>query len=257
MEDELALLDDESRRLTDGYQPSTTIPGFGLLPALELLAKKQAKMPTRHLYSVVPDPPSAVMLKSNVKVINTAITPKIIATADNNEPCSPIPPESPSVSEVAIEWYTTPVSDKTNNKRFRIPSDAAQACGSPEVKYGAPASCRSSTVTSEGTQEEESEDVTVQQSEYDSDEVDEEKRASFMTVTFGPPGHITGCKTGRCSINSVPSVDEQDESDTSTDDDESRDYVSAIPLPVLRKSPSADEHDSEEMDILDASVRLS
>lgn len=256
LEEELALLDDESRRLDNSIQTTPVIPGYGLLPALELLAKQKAELPVRPLFSVVPDPPSFAMTRSDVKTLKPSITPKIVATTENEEPHSPIPPESPSVSEVAIQWYTTPVSDKTNNKRFRIPSDAAEACGSPEMKCGAPASCRSTLVETLHVPEEETEHTSAQLSEYDSDELDEEKRASILTDTFDPRGHTHRCTTGRCSIGSVALDSQHDGSDNDTDD-ESRDYVSIIPVPILRKARSTDSQVAEETDFLDESVRLS
>lgn len=132
LEDELALLDDEAGRLTD-EAPSPPIAGFSLLPALELLARKQSETSVRPLYSVVPDPPSVVMLNKPAKISESVPAPLAIiiativyqASTDTADPLSPIPRESPGVSEVAIEWYTTPVAETTHSTRYRIPSDAA------------------------------------------------------------------------------------------------------------------------------------
>lgn len=265
LEEELALLDDEARRHADGAPAPTPIPGFALLPALELLAKKQVEASPRPLCSVVPDPPCAVMLPKQSELRKSVPIPQIIATCatkipeEADEPLSPIPPESPSVSEVAIEWYITPVADTTNSKRFRIPSDAASVCGCPALKCSTPTSRRSSNSASDGSTcgYQTVEELASQQSDYDSDEMDDEKRVSIMTDTFGPPGHIRECKTGPCSLTSVALNSEGGDSEDDQND-ESRDYVSAIPIPVLSKEyPESQHDDGEDDDVLGESFRLS
>lgn len=280
LEEELALLDDESRRVAEDVIPAPA-SGFGLLPAFEVVVVSQKNAanatapanPTianapRQMYSVVPDPPAAIMLPNTSKASLHVTLPKIIATAvttksvrDKHSSVSPIPPDSPSVSEVAIEWYNTPVLDKDNSKRFRMPSDVARDFGTPSRKVGAPASCRSSMVNSDTSEGDYLEVVSAQQSVYDSEDVDdEEKRASIMTDTFGPAQHIRECKTGKCHLAAAESDNSGDEEDGDTGSDAeegssgSKEYVSAIPIPI---SPSAEVLEYEAGDIVSDSIRLS
>lgn len=269
LEEELALLDNEARQI-----PSEDIieakNGIGLLPALEV--KPKAAPPTKAptglghcLYSLVPDPPSAIMLPQSVNLAIPPPLPIIIATPataklpqQEDEPASPIPPDSPSVSEVAIQWYSSPNANTATTKRFRLPSDVVKDFGSPSAKYGASASCRSSMAPSIESDYGSRASAGEGDSDYDSEELDDEKRASIATDTFGPNKHIRECKTGMCGHASDQSESEEEDGQdigfVIEQDTPGKEYVSAIPVPA---SVSLDNFESEETDIVEESIRLS